>query len=407
MLKALRSFAKTLPLLITAFLLSVAVWIMAVTASDPSIEKVYPIAVPVEIIGQSSDLVITSELPERISLTLRAPNSIWESLTSQKVPVRAIMDLSGLREGAHTIPISVQIGIKPVEVRGYSPQSASLTLDLLQTSEFPIRVINQGSLAVGFQSNPAALSENKVMVSGAKTFVDLVNEVRAVVKLTDAKTDINQTVSLQAVDVNGSIVKDVSLSPDKITVTQKVVERGGYRNVVVKVVTNGQPSAGYRLSSIPVYPPTVTVFSADPAVIDALPGYVETLPIDLSKKTSSFEEEIGLNLPAGVQVIDDLSVLVRVEITAIIGNQSISDVLVEALGLDSSLTATILPEKVDIIVSGPLNILDSMDLNNLRVLLNLTGQEAGTFTLEPDYSLNIPDVKIESISPTTFKVTIE
>ncbi len=407
MLKALRSFAKTLPLLITAFLLSVAVWIMAVTASDPSIEKAYPTAIPLEIIGQSSDLVITSELPDRISLTLRAPSSIWDSLTTQKVPVRAIMDISGLREGVHTVPINVQIGIKPVEIRSYSPQSTVVTLDLLQTREFPIRVINQGSLAVGFQSNPAVLSENSVMVSGAKTFVDSVNEVRAVVKLTDAKTDINQTISLQAVDVNGSIVKDVSLSPDKITITQKVVERGGYRNVVVKVVTNGQPAVGYRLSSIPVYPPTVTVYSADPAVIDALPGYVETLPIDLSKRTTSFEEEIGLNLPAGVQVIDDLSVLVLVEITAIIGNQSIPDVLVEATGLDSNLTAIILPEKVDIIVSGPLNILDALDLQNLRVLLDLTGQEAGTYTLEPDFSLNIPDVKIESISPTTFKVTVE
>ncbi|PKN84075.1 MAG: hypothetical protein CVU45_09135, partial [Chloroflexi bacterium HGW-Chloroflexi-7] len=235
MLKALRSFAKTVPLLITAFILAVAVWIMAVTSSDPSIEKTYPSAVPVEIIGQSSDLVITSEIPENISLTLRAPTSIWTSLTSQKVPVRAIMDLSGLGEGEYTVPIQIQIGIRPVEVRSYSPRSAGVQLQTLETRTFDIRVINQGSVAVGFQSNPAHLSETSVMVSGAKSYVGLVSEVRAVVKLTDAKTDIDQTITLQAVDANGSVVKDVSLSPEKITVTQKVVERGGYRNVVVKV----------------------------------------------------------------------------------------------------------------------------------------------------------------------------
>jgi YbbR domain-containing protein len=407
MLKALRSFAKTLPLLLTAFVLAVAVWIMAVTSSDPSIEKVYPTEVSVEIIGQSSDLVITGEIPKNISLTLRAPTSIWQSLTSQKVPVRAIMDLSGLGEGEHTVPIQVQVGIRPVEIRSYSPRSASVLLQTLVTKTFDIRAINQGALAIGFQSNPAEMSETSVMVSGAKSYVELVSEVRAVVKLTDAKTDINQIITLQAVDANGTVVKDVSLSPEKITVTQKVVERGGYRNVVVKVVTNGQPASGFRLSSIPVYPPTVTVYSSDPALIDALPGYIETNPIDLSKKTDSFDEEIGLNLPSGVQVIDDLSVLVRVEITPIIGSQSISDVLVEAAGLDSTLDATILPEKVDIIISGPLNILDSLDLTNLRVLLDLSGRAAGTYTLEPEYSLNIPDVKIESISPTTFKITIK
>lgn len=407
MLKALRSFAKTLPLLLTAFVLAVAVWIMAVTSADPSIEKAYPSAIPVEIIGQSSDLVIIGEIPENISLTLRAPTSIWQSLTSQKVAVRAIMDLSGLGEGEHTVPIQVQVGIRPVEIRSYSPRSASVLLQPLETKSFNIRVINQGSVAVGFQSNPAELSETSVMVSGAKSYVELVSEVRAVVKLTDAKTDINQTITLQAVDANGSVIKDLSLSPEKITVTQKVVERGGYRNVVVKVVTNGQPASGFRLSSIPVYPPTVTVYSSDPALIDALPGYIETNPIDLSKKTDSFEQEIGLNLPNGIQVIDDLSVLVRVEITPIIGTQSISDVLVEAAGLNSPLVASILPEKVDIIVSGPLNILDSLDLTTLRVLLDLTDRSAGTYTLEPEYSLNVPDVTIESISPTTFKVTIK
>ena len=407
MIKTLRAFTKTLPLLLTAFILAVAVWIMAVTSSDPSIEKDYPFSVPVEIIGQDPNLVITSSLPQTISLTLRAPTSIWDSLVSEKVPVRAIMDISGLGEGSHTVPIQVQIGIKPVEVTGYSPQSTSLDMELLETREYEIRIINQGSLAVGYQSSKAELSETTVLVSGAQSYVDKVTEVRAVVRLTDVKSDIDQTITLQPVDVNGSVVKDVSLSPEKISVKQKVFERGGYRNVVVNIVTNGQPANGYRMSGISVNPPTVTVYSSDPMLIDALPGYIETKPIDLSRKTESFEEEIDLNLPEGIQVIDDLYALVSVEITPIIGNQSISDVPVEASGLSSDLTVTILPEKVSIIISGPLNILEAMNPNDLRVILDLTDYEAGTYTIEPKYSLNFPEIQLESISPTTFKVTIE
>ncbi len=407
MLKAIRSFTKTLPLLLTAFLLAVAVWIMAVTSSDPSVEKSYPNTIPVEVIGQSSELVITTSLPEEISLTLRAPTSIWNTLITEKVPVRAIMDLSGMSEGTHTVPIQVQIGIKPVEIISYSPQSVTIEMEPLATQEFEIRLINQGSLAVGYQSNPAELSTTTVLVSGAKSYVEKVNEVRAVVKLTDVKADINQTVTLQPVDVNGSLVKDVSLSPEKITVTQKVFERGGYRNVVVKVVTNGQVASGYRLSSVSVFPPTVTVYSSDTVLVDQLPGYVETMPIDLSQKDENFEEEIDLNLPEGIQVIDNLYVLVSVEITPIISSQSISNVMVEANGLDATSTVSISPEMVDIIISGPLNALEAINPNDLRVLLDLTGLQSGTHTLEPQYSLNYPDIKIESISPTTFVVIIE
>ena len=407
MLKALRSFSKTIPLLITSFVLAVAVWIMAVTSSDPSVEKAYPNTIPVEVIGQRSDLVITTDLPDKISLTLRAPTSIWDNLIAQKVPVRAIMDLSGLGVGTHVIPIQVQIGIKPVEIRSYSPQSVTIEMDQLETRQFDIRVINQGTLAVGYQSNPPVLSETTVLVSGAKSYVDTIDEVRAVVKLTDVKSDISQTVILQPVDVNGLTVKEVSLTPDKITVDQKVFERGGYRNVAVKVVYNNQVAAGFRLAGLSVYPPTVTVYSNNTTLIDELPGYVETKPVDLSQRNESFTEKVELNLPDGVQVVDDLFVLVNVDITPIIGNLSLTNIPVETIGLDSPYEAEVVPDKVNVIITGPLNDLESLKLDELRVLIDLTGYQPGSYTIEPDFSLNIAGLQAESISPTTFKVTIQ
>lgn len=405
-MKTLKAFTKTLPLFFTALVLAIAVWIMAVTSADPSIEKAYPETIPVEIIGQSTNLVITTEIPESIDLVLRAPSSIWESLTAQKVPVRALIDLSGLGEGSHVVPVQIQIGIKPVEVRDFSPQSITLAMEPLKTIQTGIRLIAQGSLAVGYQSNPAQLSDTLVMVSGASSNVDKVAEVRAVVRLTDAKTDINQTITLQPVDANGTLVRDVTLSPDKVTVTQKVFERGGYRNVVVKIVTIGQVANGYRLSGVSVFPPTVTVFATDPALVDALPGYVETLPIDLSRKAEGFEEEVKLNLPLGVQVIGDLSVLVKVEINAIQDSLPLSNVKVEAHGLSAQYSVAIQPETVDVIVSGPLTALQALNQSTLRILLDLTGYTPGTYTIEPEASLNVPDVSIGSISPTTFVITI-
>ncbi|KAF0111167.1 MAG: hypothetical protein FD147_1105 [Chloroflexi bacterium] len=407
MLSTLRSITKTFPLLLIASLLATAVWIMAVTASDPSLEKAYPNPVPVEVIGQGSNMVITTELPAQISLTLRAPSSIWNSLLLEKVPVRAILDLSGLGEGPHTIPIQIQIGIKPVEVRSFNPRSVNLELEPLKTKQFEIRVINQGILAVGYQSNPAHLSESTVIVSGAKSFVERVNEVRAVLKLTDVKMDINQTISLQPVDANGVTVKGVSLSPDKITITQDIFERGGYRNVVIKVVTIGLIADGFRLTNLSVYPPTVTVFSTDPALVDGLPGYVETKPIDLGKKADNFESSIELNLPTGVQVIDDVNVIVKVGISPIQSSLSLTDILVEADGLPVQFKATIMPEKVNLILSGPLSALDSLNIKDIRVLLDLTGLLPGSYTLEPKVFLNIPILKIENISPTTFVITIQ
>jgi YbbR domain-containing protein len=407
MIERLRTFSKTLPSLLTAFLLAVAVWVMAVNSSDPSVEKVYPNKVPIEVIGQSPDMVINTTLAENISITLRAPNSIWDKLLLEKAPVRAFIDLAGMGVGAHTVPVQIQIGTKPVEIISYNPRSVTLEIEPLKTEEMDVRVIYQGSLPVGFQAEEPVLSQTKVTISGAESSVKSVFEVRALVKLTDVKASIHQSIQLLAVNANGQVVSGVSISPDKVDYNQAVAERGGYRNVVVKVVTTGLVPTGYKLSNLSVFPPTITVFSTDPALVDNLPGFVETLPIDLSGKNSDFEQRIALDLPFGVQAIESDQVQVTVGITPVESSITLEDILVEATGLPTDKTAVIEPAKVNVVISGPVIVLQALKASDVRVLLDLTGMGTGKFTVEPAVTLNIPGLTISSLTPTTFVINIK
>lgn len=407
MIENLRAFTKTLPSLIIAFLLAIAVWIMAVTSSDPSVENVYPNRVPIEVVGQASATVINTDLIEDVSITLRAPTSIWNTLLLEKAPVRAFIDLSGLGVGSHTVPVQVQIGIKPVEILTFGPRSVTLEIEPLLTQTMDIRVIFQGSLPVGYEAQEPVLSDTSVTVSGAKSLVEKVTEVRAVIKLSDVKTNINQSVQLVAVNANGQTVTGVSISPDKVDYTQSVAERGGYRNVVVKVVTSSQVKNGYKLTYLSVFPPTVTVYATDPLVINALPGYVETMPIDLSENNADFEQRVSLNLPTGVQALEGEQITVNVGISPIESTLSLVDVIVEPVGLTTGRTAIIEPEKVNVVISGPLIVLQAINASDLRVLLDLTGMGIGKYTLAPPMLLNIPGLAISSLTPTTFVIEIK
>lgn len=402
----LRAFTKMIPILLTALLVAVAVWIMAVTSSDPDQTKTYPNALPVEIIGQDPGLVIISEIPDTVSLTLRAPASIWTRMITEKAPVRALLDLSGLQSGEHTVPVQIQVGIKPVDVVSYNPRSVSLKLEALSTLSYEIKVITRGALPVGYQSEEPQLSETSATVSGAKSRVDQVAEVQAILDLSKVTSDINESIVLRPVDANGNLVQQVSVFPEKIILVQSVAQRGGYRNVVVKAVTKGQVKLGYRLTSISVFPPTVTVFSSDSAAVDALPGFVETASLDLTGLQDDFESSLDLLLPESLQVIGDQQVLVKVGIEPVQSSLALSDVLVEATGLASNLTVKILPEKVNIIISGPVPLLEKVIARDVRVLIDLTGLLPGKYTLEPKLSLNIEGLTIESISPSTFELEI-
>jgi len=68
----MRWFATNVRLMLIALVLGVSVWVSAVTGDDPN-EVRSPLAVPIEIVGQDTSLIVTSEIPENVEVTLRAP----------------------------------------------------------------------------------------------------------------------------------------------------------------------------------------------------------------------------------------------------------------------------------------------------------------------------------------------
>ena len=406
MLLFIRQFLKILPTFLLAFILALAVWAIAVTASDPTQERIYPRPVEIEIIGQSPGLMLTSDVHDQITLDLSAPQSIWDRLLNDNIPVRAIVDLSGLGAGSHDLPIQIQIGISPVRVLSYSPQTLNVTLESLSSKSLPIHLVVRNDPAIGFQAGTPQLSQSTATVSGPESLVNRVKEVSVTLDINQAHENINRTITLQALDANEVQVTGITISPDHVVVSDAITQRGGYRNVVVKAVLVGQIATGYRLTNITVSPPAVTVFSTDPSLVEKLPGYVETTPINLNGTKYGVDVSLGLNLPNGVQVVGDQSVQVQVGVAAIEGSLSISRLNVNIAGLGEGLNAQVSPETVDIIISGPLPLLDTLTQDKITVSIDLTGQGPGTYQLVPRVEMPSSDLLLESVLPGSIEVTI-
>ncbi|MEN6570561.1 MAG: CdaR family protein [Anaerolineaceae bacterium] len=402
----LRRIARNLPTLLLAFVMAAVVWALAVNSIDPSVEKVYPNPVTIEVIGQAPNLVITNELPETISVTLRAPNSTWNSLLNEKAPVRAIADLSGLSVGPHVVPVQIQIGIRPVEITSQNPRSVNISLEQLETRTMTINVEVTGELAIGYQADPPVVSMNSATISGPASLVERVNQVKVVNDISGIRDSVVRSLPLVAVDENGTVVNGVSINPEKVTVSQNIVQRGGYRNLVVRVVTIGQQASGYRLTNIFVFPPTVTVFSSNPALVDSLPEYIETQPFDLTGLKDDIEIMIGLKLPAGIELVGDQQVRLQVGVAAIESSLALTNVTIEPTGLAANLVAQITPNVTDVIIGGPLGTLETVKVSDLRVLIDLTGKLPGKYTISSGFTLNIPDLRIDNLIPASFEVVV-
>src|SRR5512136_3049877 len=110
----LRWLTKNMGIFLLAFILALAVWMSAITDSDPDETSLYPSNIPIEFVGQDPQLMITGSVADSVQVTLRAPKSVWTKLTADNTSVRAIVDLTGLEAGEHTVNVQVQISIRPV-----------------------------------------------------------------------------------------------------------------------------------------------------------------------------------------------------------------------------------------------------------------------------------------------------
>lgn len=408
MLRILREFVKSLPTLILSFALAVAVWISSVTAADPVQQRLYPRPVTIEIQNQSPSLVISNDIPTQATVTLNAPTSVWDEMLNARTPIRAYLNLAGLDAGTHVLDVDIQVQHQPVRVVSQNPDQIEVVLERLVSQEFPINLERRGEPAIGFQMETPSLSQNTVTISGPASQVDNVSIVRVVLEMDQASDSINRVLDVQVLDSNEIPVEGVTVVPDQVTIDQPITQLGGYKsNVVVKVVTTGQRPVGYRLTNVSVSPPTVTVFSNNPELIENLPGFVETSPLDLTGVRDDFEVRLPLNLPEGVSVVGDQSVVVQVGMAAIEDSVTLSGLPVEVSGLPPELAATVSPTTVDVIVSGPVLLLDRLTPQDVNVIVDLTSVSAGTYQFAPRVTLDIPELQVESILPSSIEVVVE
>ena len=391
--------------MILALVLAVVVWISAVTAANPNIEQTR--SVSLDLVGLDPDMLVVGNIPTQVRVTLEAPSSVMDSMSASENAVQAWVDISGLEPGTHDLEVQVQINptYRPVRRSSVIPEIVSITLEPLLTRTYPVNLKVTGEPAVGYQKGRLSSEPSSVTISGAASLVTQIEQVNASMDISGATETIERDLALVAVDQNGEPVSGVTITPLDVSVTQPIFLQGGYRNVIVRVVTTGQPANGYKLTNITVSPLNVVVFSSDPQLVNDLPGYVETEPVDMTDAVDDIDTYVVINLSEGVTMVGDQFVLVQVSIAAIEGSLTMS-LPVIPIGLLPIHTTVISPETVDVILSGPVPVLDTLTPADIRVVVDVSDLELGIYQLEPIVDV-IPDrIVVEAVLPSTVEVEI-
>jgi YbbR domain-containing protein len=85
---------------------------------------------------------------------------------------------------------------------------------------------------------------------------------------------------------------------------------------------------------------------------------------------------------------------------------TLSDQEVEVSGLAEGMEAHISPVAVDVILSGPIPILDTLRPQDVHVVVDVTNLEAGIHQLIPAVEILASNVDVESVNPGAVEVVV-
>ena len=386
-----------------SLILALVIWLIAINEENPIITEPFPSAIPVKVLGPDEGLQITKSLDGRkVTIDVRAPQDTWGALTADDF--EASVDLNELGPGEHEVEVKVVALNTGAGVLGSEPGELLVQIDPVISKELPIQVDVVDLPASGYEAQSPVIEPISVTISGPATQVNQVASVRTAVEMGGTKSQVEyKNQALLPYDSQGNIVEQVDLKPDTAHVIVPVAERPGRKEVAVRPDLTGQPAMGYRLASVQVEPSSVVLFGSSEA-LEQVPGFVETREISLEGATEDISESAELILPAGVTASEGGIVVLSATITPIEGGRTVKQKpIIQGLGPDMDATSAL--DEVEVILSGPVPLLESMEPDDMFVILDLAGLLPGTHNVRPEV-ISPAGSQVESVLPETVEVVI-
>lgn len=292
----------------------VAILLVAFVRLQEKVERWVDVEVNVKRPDAVTGVVLTTEPPDTVRVTLRGRESAIEAI--RKNPITPVeMDLSGRTElGSFTHYFEPEdFNFKSgIEVVGVNPDSVLMTVERLVTRRMPIRVKTSGQLGSGTElEGGPTVDPSEVLVSGPASVVrNLISVETNLVDIETLKVGEHEfQVPLQRID-------GISLARDNVSVDVRVKWTMGQRMLSGLLVKGN----GENHAHADIRPPEIAVSLTGPQVdLNKLDPALVTATVDLDAgepdKDGVLRAKVRVNgLPESIRVksIVPETVLVKV-----------------------------------------------------------------------------------------------
>lgn len=351
-----------------AVICATILWVY-VSSSENKIAD-FPGSIPIEPKNIPSGLAPIYD-QQRVKVKVQAPLEVWNRLNADTF--EAYIDLTGLDKGTHEVEVKVVSKISNVLIIEKDPNKIIVRLEELLTKKVPVIVRFEGEVKKGFAPGEPEVIPKDVLISGAASLIEEVSEATAKVALTSSDEIIEKTVSVAVYDERGEKIRSIDCTPKMVKVKVSIIPASETKTVGIKVKTKGRPKPNYFISKIETIPATVEISGSESSLKSIL--FIETKEIDIEGLDKDIEREVELIIPLGI-TLHQKTVRVKLGVSQNTVEREIGATL-RTTG--TSLTVvSISPSVIKVIVSGPIDIINSLTASDVSITFNLSGKSAGS-----------------------------
>ena len=385
-----------------SIVLSLLLWFYVLNLENPEGTTNFK-GLTVELRGTGENLKVINPIPT-VDSVIQAPQNVMGTLNQSDI--HPYIDLSGLTEGVHELPVRVDIsggraGVMQVTL---SPRIVQVQLETQTSTQQVVTARTIGTPAFGYALEPAEVKPDQVRVKGSKGAVARVAEVVVPVDVDEKAGTQRGLRTPVALDNDGKEITGLSFEPEEVEVTVPIKLLFTYKVVPIRVPVLGQPASGYRVLDITLNPTNVTV-CCSPEVLDPLVS-LDTTPVTITGAISVVTATTELILPPDVELYpgQKKTVDVKVSFERLVSRLQVS-VAPTVEGLPEGFGAVVSPNQLDLVLSGTFEQIQNLRPADVRAVVNMQGRPPGTYELQPQIIL--PEgMTLESGAPSRVTVTI-
>ncbi|WP_194840860.1 CdaR family protein [Filobacillus milosensis] len=333
--------------------------------------------VPLQVELDEENYVVRG-VPDTVEVTLEGPSSSVTQAVRQR-NFEVFIDLNGLQPGTHEVDIK-HSGI-PSQITVYiEPRTIEVTIEDRANVSRQVELEYVGKNGIDESevfASPPAVSPEEVEITGAKTAIDRIGIVKAIVNFSDLADDgIARSIPVKVYDAQGNELS-VFINPSTVTVEADVSISD--KRLPINYETTGELSEDLVLRSINVTPVTATLFGTSEVLNDI--DQLEPIEINLSEITQSTTIDAELNIPSGVRKVEPEKVSVEVFVEEA-EERLLEDMEINVDNLSEGQEITFLdPEEplVDVTAIGKTEDIEQLNPEDIRVSIDVSDYVAGEF----------------------------